>query len=101
MVIPNKVKIGGITYDVVQMPAGEYLKPDGNVWGEIFYHKAAIFLESNVADEYKEQCFVHELIHGILNAMGRTDLRSDEQFVEPFSQVLYQVLKDNKLHFDE
>jgi hypothetical protein len=99
--IPDKIKIAGITYDVIQKNADDNLKPSGTVYGEIVYDRQKIVLEESAPKEFKECCLVHELVHGILYAMARHDLRSNEQFVEGFAQQLYQVMKDNKLCFND
>lgn len=98
--IPDKIKIGGITYDVVQKTADDDLQNGGeSVCGEIIYSRQKINLSETLPKEFKECCLIHEIVHGILYAMAKEDLRKDEQFVEGFGQQLYQVLKDNKLSF--
>lgn len=37
-----------------------------------------------------EQTVYHEVVHCILNEMGRNDLSSDETFVQTFSLLLHQ-----------
>jgi len=95
--MPDKVKIGGITYPVSFNKDNELIC--GNLDGEIRYTTPEIVLKSTLTGDYKEQVFLHEVIHGTFNAMGRSDLRIDEVLVESLSQMLYQVLKDNKISF--
>lgn len=38
----------------------------------------------------KEQTFYHELVHGMLDMMGRRDLSREEGFVEHLSSLLHQ-----------
>jgi len=97
--IPNKVKIGGINYQVCRDKDSEL--NCGNLDGEIRYSQQEIVLNSKMNGEYAECIFIHEVVHGICNTIGRNDLRVDERFIESFSQCLYQVLKDNKLSFDQ
>lgn len=40
--------------------------------------------------------FIHEIIHGILDTMGETELSSNEKFVNAFAGYLYQVIKQIK-----
>ena len=40
--------------------------------------------------------FIHEIIHGILDTMGETELSSNEKFVNTFAGYLYQVIKQIK-----
>jgi hypothetical protein len=42
-----------------------------------------------------EQTFCHELIHCMLEKIGRTDLSSDEKLVDNLGQVLHQFIKEN------
>lgn len=37
--------------------------------------------------------YIHELIHAMLEKLGYNDLNDDEKFVESFSNLLVQVLK--------
>lgn len=49
-----------------------------------------------MTEERKEQTFYHELTHAILDAIGEDDLNCNEQFVDAFSNVLYQAIKTMK-----
>jgi hypothetical protein len=42
--------------------------------------------------EMQEHTFLHELTHFILNAMGESELRGNEKFVDVFSGLLHQAL---------
>lgn len=95
--IPDKIKICGIDY-VVRQDCDRELSC-ASLDGEIRYGMQEIVIKSNYQEQYKEQIFTHEFVHGIFDAIGRADLRRDEVLVEAFSQMLYQVLKDNKLSF--
>ena len=44
----------------------------------------------------QDQTYFHELVHCILTHLSYDDQNSDEQFVDTFSQCLYQVLKTGK-----
>jgi hypothetical protein len=39
-----------------------------------------------------EQTFLHELVHFILDAMGKSELRANEEFVDLFAGLLHQAL---------
>lgn len=97
--IPDKVKIGGIDYTVRRDCDREL--SCASLDGEIRYAMQEIALKSNYEKQYTEQVFMHEIVHGIFSAIGRNELRKDETLIESFSQVLYQVLKDNKLSFND
>lgn len=46
--------------------------------------------------DLKEQVLYHEIVHGILVALGYNDLGTDETFVQGFSNALYQMFKLRK-----
>lgn len=97
--IPEKLKICGMEYEVRQ-DCDRELSCAG-LDGEIRYAMQEIVIKSNYGEQYKEEVLLHEIVHGIFGAIGRDDLRKDEVLTESFAQVLYQVLKDNKLVFGD
>lgn len=52
-----------------------------------------IFKGKPVAKTEKEQVFYHELVHMILDSIGRHELKYDEDFVDDFSARLYEYEK--------
>lgn len=44
----------------------------------------------------KEKVYFHELIHMILDAMGKEELKYDEEFVESFALKLYEYEKSKQ-----
>lgn len=85
MVIPKKLKIGGIIYQTT-----------------LDKHERTSFLDREtdklninprLSNQQMEIALLHEIIHGI--NLGITD----EILVEGLAQGLHQVLKDNKLKF--
>lgn len=46
-----------------------------------------------------DNTLLHEIVHVMLDCLGRTELRNNEEFVESFSNLLHQVLRDNDLGF--
>ncbi|MGN2371816.1 hypothetical protein ACTFJW_17540 [Clostridium cagae] len=96
MNIPSKVKIGGIPYKVIECsnPSEE----DSNIDGRIIYHKQELRLKNDMAPEYKENIFIHEIIHGILELIG---VEQDENLVIRLSNSVHQVIKDNPEIFIE
>ncbi len=93
--VPSKVKVAGIEYNVSEI---NRLVEDYGLQGQVFYHKGLIKIDANMSNDKKQQTFVHELFHAILNEAGYDE--QDEDLVNRVSIVLYQVLKDNKLTFD-
>lgn len=94
--LPEKVKVAGIEYQVKQVPIVE-VDSNRNYQGLCNHMKAEIEILESLADERKEQVFIHELTHAMLNESGYGE--HDEDFVTRFSIILHQVLKDNDLSF--
>lgn len=94
MNIPDKIKIGGIVYKVIECtnPSEE----DSNIDGQIIYSKQELRLKNDMEQDYKENVFVHEIMHGILELIG---LEQDENLVIRLSNAMHQVIKDNPQMF--
>ncbi|ACQ51726.1 hypothetical protein [Clostridium botulinum] len=90
MNIPDKVKIGGVTYNIIECnnPSEEEHQVDGM----IVYHKQEIRLKNDMDKEYKENIFLHEVIHGIFEYIG---FEQDESMVIRLSNALHGFVKDN------
>lgn len=94
--VPEKVNVAGIEY-VIKYVQG--LERKHGLMGQVIYGPANIELDGDLSDERKEQVFVHELLHACFFEAGYTE--QDEDAVNRVSAVLYQVLKDNYLDFQE
>ncbi|KIO60226.1 hypothetical protein B4065_0152 [Caldibacillus thermoamylovorans] len=92
--IPNKVNVAGVQYTVSEVNG---LVEDYNLQGQVVYHKGTIKIDANMSEDKKEQTFVHELLHACFNEAGFQ--QQDEETILRVANVLYQVLKDNDLHF--
>ena len=95
MTIPDKLKVGGIVYEVKQI--GEVDSKNANVDGQITYNLQEILIKSTVKEDYKHQVFLHELLHAVFAHCGLED--QDESVVVRLAACLYQVLKDNDIDF--
>jgi hypothetical protein len=93
MKIPEKVKIGGLTYKVSRRARVNNSSVD--VDGEIFYDLCEIVIRDNLnqAPEYSELVFLHECVHGILFSLGLD--QSDEKLTDRTSKGLHMFIKDN------
>ncbi len=97
MEIPDKVKIGGIEYEIVQ------LKPrDGKLvkvrnWGEINFLECKIYLNKEIDNQRKWKILFHEVLHVIEED---NELDSVESYIQTISCSIYAFLKDNKLNFE-
>lgn len=82
--IPRSFTLGGVTWNVSQLPLCGTL-------GQCHMPNATIQLEKALQKEVKEQTFCHELVHAIMFTMGMRD--HDERFVDGFAVFLHQYLK--------
>lgn len=92
--IPGKVRIGGLEYDVKQV---EGLIQHHNLAGQIVYSSGVIKIDAGLPEDRKEQILIHEVLHGVFEEAGYND--EEEDMVNRLGKVLYQVLKDNELNF--
>ncbi len=97
MSIPYEVKVGGITYKVVF--TDEPSEADHETDGIVVFGKQVIRLKTNMAPEYTEAVFIHELIHVIAKHAAVDFGDNSETITEAMAHVLHQVLKDNDLSF--
>ncbi|KIL79575.1 ImmA/IrrE family metallo-endopeptidase [Bacillus badius] len=94
--LPNKVKIGGINYDVQEVRG---LEAEFSHLGQILYTRGVIKVDEELSADRKEQVFVHELLHGVFYEAGIEE--QDEDMINRVSIILHQVLKDNNLCFGD
>ena len=94
MKIPNKIRIGGQDIIVVNKE-----RLDNDILGDICIAEGVL----RIADNFKnrKQCqsskittFIHEVVHGILDTMGESELSGNEKFVCAFSSLLVNPIED-------
>ena len=73
------VNICGVPHTVVEKE--DSFDTDSH-FGQIDYCKAEIRINKNMPKEMKAETICHEMMHGILVHIGRTDLSNDETFVQ-------------------
>lgn len=83
--VPKKVNVLGIAYTVTE---GYLADADGCIEPS----KQRIVLSEEMSREKKEQVFLHELIHGILDQLGYSDECGDEKLVQGLAIGLHQAL---------
>lgn len=98
MWVVDKIKVGGITYDVV------YTEDiSGFLYGSCNYEKGKILISSKTGEERQQQTLIHEMLHAIMFETGLTQEEEDEdreeEMVNRISLVLHQVLADNDFSF--
>lgn len=92
--IPNKVKVAGIDYEVREV---EELDFDPMHLGDCIYQQSLIRIKQGMSKDKKEQTFVHELLHACFHEAGFDE--QDEDTINRVAIVLHQVLKENRLFF--
>ncbi len=90
--IPDVIKIGAITYQIVEVP-GLHNETGDKYDGHILYSKDEIRLEADLADQTKRQTLWHEVIHAILIHAGHQ--KHDESQVDALAYGIMNVLQDN------
>ncbi len=93
MNIPNKIKIGGFTYNV-ERPEGPFVSGNTLLDGEHSFVDRTIKVSTTGCAEYQNVVFLHEVCHAIIDCYVSPQ-KQDEAFVEQFAKGLYQVLVDN------
>jgi hypothetical protein len=94
MQVPEKVKIGGLVYDVVET---ENITLGTDYNAEILYASLKINLRP-MARAQKERTFLHEVLHGIFDNLGYTG-GDDEKRVDELAGALYALIVDNPKMF--
>ncbi|WP_407268934.1 ImmA/IrrE family metallo-endopeptidase [Radiobacillus sp. PE A8.2] len=94
--LPHKVKVAGITYDVMEKDFIE-IDDNRNYQGKCSFTNTNIEVLSSLSIGRKEDVFVHELLHAIFTEAGYDD--QDEEMIIRVGKVLHQVLRDNKFEF--
>lgn len=92
MVIPKKITLAGIEVEIVREPG--FMQKTGAT-GMACYEEQKIYIDPEVLGlDILQQTFVHETVHYILYVMGRQELRQNEEFVDGFAHLAYQVIKE-------
>ena len=94
MIIPNKIRIGGQDISVINEE-----RLDDNKLGTICVAEGVLriannFNNSKQCESSKINTFIHEVVHGVLDTMGESDLSSNERFVCAFSSLLVDPIED-------
>lgn len=94
MKIPSKIRIGGqdIEVCVVERIEDEKL-------GQICLAEGKMLIADNFStrkqsESSKENTFVHEAVHGILDTMGENELSGNEKFVSIFSSFMVDIIEE-------
>ena len=93
-----KIKIMGSEYQYEEV---EQVDKWSRTLGQIDYINQRILVEKGIPDDLKREVLLHEILHGIFDKLGFSDINSDEQKVNSIGSTLYAVLKENNLFFGE
>ena len=94
MIIPDKIRIGGQEISVVNEE-----RLDDNKLGTICVAEGVLRIADNFnnlkqCESSKISTFVHEIVHGILDTMGESELSGNEKFVCTFSSLLIDTIEE-------
>ena len=94
MIIPNKIRIGGQDVSIVNKE-----RLDDNNLGNIcvaegFLQIADNFDNKKQSEGSKINTFIHEVVHGVLDSMGESELSKNEKFVCTFASLLVDTVEE-------
>jgi hypothetical protein len=91
--IPAKLKVGGLELHIEQVSG---LAANRDRFGEFSAMEQRVSIDISLPQGKKEETLMHEIIEA-LNSYYELELEHDK--ITTLGFALYQVLKDNKLHF--
>lgn len=62
---------------------------EGIICGKIIPSKNIIKLKKGMTTESEREVLIHEMVHGILNHLGKSELSCDEEFVQLMANAIY------------
>lgn len=94
MKIPSKIRIGGQDVDVCIVE-----RIDEEKLGQICIAEGKMLIADNFSTKKQSETskintFIHEVVHGILDIMGETELSGNEKFVSTFSSFMVDVVEE-------
>ena len=99
MVIPKKLKVGALCYDVI-VDDNYQFSPHCGVTKR---SALKIIIDGTLPPAIIEETFIHEILHCVFSQAGfiKTSTEkfeiSEEELCERLSPILHQILKENKL----
>ncbi len=104
MRIPETLKIQGFDWKIA---SSSEITDAAKAYGLLDIKRQTIYLDCDFSEQKRDQTLLHELLHacfyhsGLWQRIEEGKNISEEEIVQAVSMVLYQVLKENALHFDE
>ena len=62
---------------------------EGIVQGQIHYSQGKILIKDGLPKQIEEEVLTHEIVHGILNHIGESELAENETFVQGLANGIY------------
>lgn len=91
--IPKSFELAGQQYTVAIEPNLH----TGNLAGQIIYKEGRILISDDIKNhDYRAVTFFHELMHAIFFALGKDDLRADEELIDAMASLMWQFVKTSK-----
>ena len=94
MIIPDKIRIGGQDINVVIKERLDNNKLGTICIAEGILQIANTFNNIQQCESSKFVTFIHEVVHGVLDTMGESELSSNEKFVSTFSSLLVDTIEN-------
>ena len=94
----KKVNICGIPHEII------YCKDSFDIdthLGMICYKDCEIRINEDMPEEHQKETICHEMLHGILNHLGFSNLSSDEQFVQSLGNAIYNSFEIKDLNSEK
>ena len=96
MKIPSKFNVGGVEITVTEKEFLERQSLGNSNFCDGTIYIANTSYNTEQSKSSKENTFLHELVHLVLQAAGRNDLSHDEAFVSSFAGFLCEAIKSFK-----
>lgn len=98
--IPSKIKIGAITYNVIETNEDICLDHK-QCRGIINYSDAQIKIDNKCDEQVIAETFWHEVVHGIVTCRNLELGEDEETTVDEIGKALHQLFVDNNIKFFE
>jgi len=92
-----KINIGSMKYELVKDSSKPEEECSEIALGSANYLDATITVLSGLDKQVVKQTLWHEIVHVMLNEIGKDKLNNDEGFVDALAKQIYSVLENNNL----
>jgi len=86
--LPKSLKIGPTRFHIK-------VSPEYDVAGRILYRKSEVHIDGDLHDQGAAETLLHEMLHGILDSVGHTEMNKDEGFVVRLGESLMGSLLES------